>query len=606
LVPLALGKKEHGFQLFRILLHVVLPGTMLGPRASAVLAALAIKMGIKPLANAATELMLKWKVGWNNLESPETWNTSCLSLLIDADNISRADQKTELLGANDQALFEKLVAYKLAEANLTTALTARVGWTPDKTSMPIGPTVVCRSCEYPRSVTIMAEKSGGMCGMCVVNDYPSDAVKEVRMHAHVTKQDTAETPAIWVECSSTDCRAQYIVYNVSELKVRPKCHYCRQRQKAPVLECGTCLNRVIWPKDYWTSEMRTSKAEKFQCVSCTYGRKSIVGVETSARSLVKENGDKWLLQNKDGVLKEPFSKRSLFHVASTVGPDVFLKNIAILPESTAGQDLFIKGKLVRNNTDIRSQLQSWIDRRRAEAIACSLCFSDFHRSKLRAACGRRGCDQHICEGCLKSWYGTNSLGHIINPATLFCAFCRRPPAAKTLAAYGMGIHAVGNLKNAVKERGTWIYAWCLSCSNAKQYLERSCAAGAPPEIDNFVCEPCVETELERARLEEAAARLALAEARRRNYEDAAAAEQLLRNAALRTAALARPVKKCPKCAVPTQKTDGCDHLTCFCGAHWCWACGKQFSAREIYTHMNREHGSYYGGDDEEYDDEDEG
>jgi hypothetical protein len=579
---------------------------MLGHRPSAVLAALAIKMGIRPLAEPAAHVMSYWRGKWNNIEIPETWNTSCLSLLIDADDAHKRAQKPALLETTERGIFEKLVAYKLAESNLQTALMAKVGWTPDKTSMAIGPTTICRSCNYPRSITMMAEKSGGLCGLCVATDYPAPAVRDRYTHERVSKEDTSMTPAIWVECNDRDCRAQYVVYNVAELNVRPKCYYCRQKQTAPWIECATCLNRTIWPTEYRDHEMRTGRSGSFKCVSCTHDRMSIVEVETSAQILAKENGNKWLLDNKENVLQEPFGKRSLFHVASTVGPEVFMKNITVLPNLRGKLSLQFKGKLVRNPDDIRTQLQSWIDRRRAEAIPCSLCFSDFHRSKLHAACGRRGCDQAICAGCLKSWYGTNSAGHIINPATLTCPFCRRPPAWKTLAAYGMGVRAVGNLVNAVAERGTWIYAWCLNCSCAARYMERVCAQGAPPELDNFVCEHCVDSEAERLRLEEEAARLALAEARRADWENVRGAEIRLREAAALRAALDRPVKKCPKCGVLTQLIDGCNHLTCPCKAHWCWACGKEFTARGIYGHMREAHGGFYdGGEDDQNEGDDE-
>jgi hypothetical protein len=67
----------------------------------------------------------------------------------------------------------------------------------------------------------------------------------------------------------------------------------------------------------------------------------------------------------------------------------------------------------------------------------------------------------------------------------------------------------------------------------------------------------------------------------------------------------RPVKQCPSCKTPTQKTAGCDHLQCTCGAHWCWACGKEFDSQEIYNHMSRVHGGYYAGGDYGYDSEEE-
>ena len=40
-------------------------------------------------------------------------------------------------------------------------------------------------------------------------------------------------------------------------------------------------------------------------------------------------------------------------------------------------------------------------------------------------------------------------------------------------------------------------------------------------------------------------------------------------------------KNCPECDMLVSKTDGCDHMRCNCGAHWCWGCRYSFSERII-------------------------
>lgn len=51
-------------------------------------------------------------------------------------------------------------------------------------------------------------------------------------------------------------------------------------------------------------------------------------------------------------------------------------------------------------------------------------------------------------------------------------------------------------------------------------------------------------------------------------------------------------KQCPGCKHATVKLSGCNHITCTCGVHWCYECGKQFDPAVIYEHMAAEHGGY--------------
>ena len=323
-----------------------------------------------------------------------------------------------------------------------------------------------------------------------------------------------------------------------------------------MLECVSCLNRVIYPLAY-----RPKDTKEFKCYACTGGKTTTVNEETTANELSKENGTEWLLRNQNNKLPEPFSKRSAFHTISTAGTENFCTSVSLFP-GAAPKDLKLHGKLVRNSPDVIKELQSWVLRRRTELGTCSLCFSDFRKSDLNLACGRAGCEQRICRQCLQGWYGLNAAGRIINTSALSCPFCRRAPAGRTLAKYGMGIHAVGNLRNAVNEKGEWIYAWCGPCGYAKQYLERVCAAGAPPEVNDFRCESC-------------------------RFDPKGAGK----------------VQMCPGCGVATQKSSGCNHIECKCSQHWCWCCGEKSTEEEIYPHMDIEHGGYYAGSDGEDDDE---
>lgn len=48
----------------------------------------------------------------------------------------------------------------------------------------------------------------------------------------------------------------------------------------------------------------------------------------------------------------------------------------------------------------------------------------------------------------------------------------------------------------------------------------------------------------------------------------------------------RNLPKCPNCSAPTYRIDGCNHITCPCGTHWCYEC--RFSANyaaAIYDHF---------------------
>ncbi|KAI1326758.1 hypothetical protein F5Y16DRAFT_373947 [Xylariaceae sp. FL0255] len=592
-LPLALANKGHGRAFFQLLLHAIFPGTRLARRPAALLAALSIKMGIKHLLPIAVPEMLGWKKRWNDLETPENWNTSCLSLLLDADRsftqcLASGEQvgsypaNITLLNSEDRSLFKRLVEYSVLLANMSTTLQARVGWRPDKSKVPIGPLVVCRFCKYPRSVTIMAPND--TCGICASTpDLFTMKSKEECLLARVTANDTEKTEATWVECSSLTCRAQYVVYNHDCLNVRVKCFYCRAegqakmkdkknkavkaktahpqiKPPAPWVECTKCLSRIIWPQSYRPKD--PSFIRDYHCPACEGGQETVVNKDTTPKSLVQENGDDWLLQYDN--FPQAFGDASLFKKLKAVGIETF-SLIEILPQLPRfAPSLTYRGKLIRNIDDIRTALWGWINTRSAETGTCSLCFESVNKRIWRSACGRKGCNQPICDGCRKEWFGLNEAGRIINVAALSCPFCRRLPAIKAAGVY---ITSLRNLRSVIENAGTWIYAWCKDCATAKQLVERVCARGPPLEINGWTCDDCKHAQAE-----------------------AASGKALQR------------FRPCPGCDTVTEKISGCGHITCpVCAAHWCYFCGGEFHYSEIYDHMYKEHGSIFGGDYDEWD-----
>jgi hypothetical protein len=56
------------------------------------------------------------------------------------------------------------------------------------------------------------------------------------------------------------------------------------------------------------------------------------------------------------------------------------------------------------------------------------------------------------------------------------------------------------------------------------------------------------------------------------------------------------IKDCPRCGTPVDKTEGCNHMACRCGAHFCWVCLAAFtSGRDTYGHLREVHGRIADG-----------
>ncbi|KAJ3038737.1 translation termination inhibitor protein itt1 [Rhizophlyctis rosea] len=51
---------------------------------------------------------------------------------------------------------------------------------------------------------------------------------------------------------------------------------------------------------------------------------------------------------------------------------------------------------------------------------------------------------------------------------------------------------------------------------------------------------------------------------------------------------------CPTCEISVLKSDGCNHMTCSCGTHFCYLCGAYLDKRRPYMHFNQLGSPCYG------------
>ncbi|KAG8829344.1 hypothetical protein FRC17_006734 [Serendipita sp. 399] len=558
------------FDLFRVLPHLVVPGTMFSGRAAALFAALAMRVGVPFLDKPARALLGQQKGTWLDLEVPENLSYECAKLLTSI--------PTDVaLTADECQVYQGMRRYRLIELNLKSSLTASIPWTPDKTGDIGDYQLACKLCSKKRSVTIMADD--GVCGLCA---YDRERLSAISRHVKGAKDlppadddgvEVSEEKAKWVECSVPTCRAQYVVLSPGQLR--------------------KCDNRVIIP-----DSLRTMPKEQFVCFACQAGKKTIVDIDTNTEELVAENGRGWLGYDSKYDI---FKNSSAFKLFSRYGEGVFTGE-------PVGKDLTLHFKKIFNSDALRLRIEGRVASGEVEQGTCTLCFDDVPYHKLLPACGRSGCKQQADEECLQRWYGENKPGNLLNPLQLRCPFCRRPPVRKMLVKYNNAALSVGDLAHALEDRA-WYYAWCTTCGFAKPAVERACADNGLPRIREFICGDCTaEREALEARLRAEAAAIEARlreETARRQEEEAARARARLQalNDQIRIVKKQEVVKitPCPKCKTYVEKIYGCNHITCRCGAHFCFIDGLEFSAETIYEHLRKKHGGigYDYGDDED-------
>jgi len=556
--------------LFALLSHLVIPGTKFTLRPTLIMAMIAYLSGNAVLAERAEALLLRHKGSWITLDKLETFPEFLSVPFVKLVTRCNRAMDGRLLSDAECAFYARLFKIYRVRMARPKPFELSVGFTPKLAEVRADCKRKCAKCGYLRSFTLMTPS--GVCGKCLappserhlVRDMqdPED-VKDVQRQSHLT------------QCFA--CQAIYAVVDVDALNVRPKCHYCRNGQKVPAISCRVCLNRFVLPDPNFFGA--DAQAAEWTCPCCTLSADkatSPVSVDFEALCRTFPAILPTLFDVKctdDAVLKDLFSGMSLFKLymkhtealfpsdetkasddESSAGPSTE-QRVARVVDALSQSDApaRFKGKLVHDLAALMSSVATAVSSGKLSAVCC-LCFEPKALVALDSACG--ACRNLMCFECLRTWYAQLKPGRVVLPSHLLCPFCKRRPQRKTLKKYNKEVCAITRCRVALSTK--WYHAWCVDCYRIKPAVERECLRETLPTLNAFKCEQCTEAALAK------------------QSEDAEF--------------VAKNFKKCPSCEMATVKVSGCNHITCRCGAHWCYECGEQFEEDEIYDHMDEAHG----------------
>lgn len=200
-----------------------------------------------------------------------------------------------------------------------------------------------------------------------------------------------------------------------------------------------------------------------------------------------------------------------------------------------------------------SEVIGRIRKLQSEVDQCGICFDDFSHDKLVPICGNDGCRTRSCRSCLTKLYGSNKAGCIFNAD--LCPYCRQTPNLRTIRSVNKDLFKMLNVSDVLSLDSKMYHFWCRDCNKVKPYIQRECAM-ATPELHDQVCVDCCNP-------------------------DVCMDDHL----------------KCPDCGILVDHVDGCNHITCLCGCHFCSICsGTWPDGSSIYEHYDNGDCPMYGTD----------
>lgn len=444
---------------FKLLPHLITPGTMFTLRLSAIMASIA-KISGSILRDDATTFLKTIKGKWIDFELPECNSVDFARLMMQIGE--------EALTMEEIKSFRALLMISSLKRSKANQIDVELAYSSYKTKRPDFKDE-CKKCKQWRSVTLLLDET---CAMCLVGD-------------NLDYLEPKTEVGSWM-CECRKCLVHYAVYNKDALKCRAKCHFCRLGQMAPFVTCQLCKNKFL--------HQQSPHLANYTCAVCTENKGRVGEKYTSTIA-------NYVLQNGAGFIGMAIDAKTFFderNKVSKMSADEKLKAVRDFVD-IAEDDFFghtiANGetqKEVWNVKELQQQVLGLLSK--LKQSQCMICFEDFPLDKLQTICGliKNGCTIEACRKCLNSWYNQLVPGRICQPAQLVCCYCKRVPKIKVVRQYNRRLCTLMNTMDVTAFDPSYIYAWCIKCYEVKQAMPRECGR-EQQEIIDFKCPDCVIT-----------------------------------------------------------------------------------------------------------------
>ncbi|KAF8880216.1 hypothetical protein CPB84DRAFT_1792699 [Gymnopilus junonius] len=391
-----------------------------------------------------------------------------------------------------------------------------------------------------------------------------DALSEKKqgVDAHVLQKIGDRGDIVFIQVMGQDKKA------VGILKVRVES-----------LVAGEKLNSTYWHSSFASKSLRRSD---FKTRSLrVFGDQQMV---VDARQMIKDEVDSLAKREVTRTIDPGqigfFMREGLDKLKELLGEENVRLNLAARPWTIT----------VKGGEEATHHLQRLIEEARAaltlgsiilpgqiiEKDICPVCYDDASNPE------QLGCGHTYCSGCLKHFLSSAVDGKTF---PLVCAgneaTCNVPISIPLIQRFlpAQAFRALVESAFSVHlEQHGQEFKYCTTPDCKQIYRRRTDQVTLQcPSCFSTICSACDEEAHEDMTCEE-----------RRVLNSPEEQERLNEQLATQSG-----YKKCPQCKIWIEKTEGCNHMTCKCGAHICWRCMGIFTETTIYDHMREAHGNIY-------------